>query len=248
MSDASEVPAPQMIAVLHVDDRLAVVDKPAGLMVHGGALARGEEDFLADRLRAQFGRPVFLVHRLDRATSGVLLVARSSEAAAELGRQAMAREMQKTYLAVVRGWPAEQGEIDYPLTGAGLRGEAKPALTHWRRLATVEVPIAQGRYERQRYALLEVTPETGRYRQIRRHFHHASHHLIGDTSHGRGDHNRLIRQHFGVHRLMLHALRLEVVHPDTREPLLIEAPLDAAWLRLMAAFGWQDAVPSTLAR
>lgn len=239
---------PRALDLLHIDAHLLAVDKPPGLAVHRSRLVGDDEDYLMDRLRLQVEGRLHAVHRLDRATSGVLLVARSSEAAAELGRQAMAREMQKTYLAVVRGWPAEQGEIDYPLTGAGLRGEAKPALTHWRRLATVEVPIAQGRYERQRYALLEVTPETGRYRQIRRHFHHVSHHLIGDTSHGRGDHNRLIRQHFGVHRLMLHALRLEVVHPDTREPLLIEAPLDAAWLRLMAAFGWQDAVPSTRAR
>jgi tRNA pseudouridine65 synthase len=229
---------PRALDLLHIDAHLLAVDKPPGLAVHRSRLVGDDEDYLMDRLRLQVEGRLHAVHRLDRATSGVLLVARSSEAAAELGRQAMAREMQKTYLAVVRGWPAEQGEIDYPLTGAGLRGEAKPALTHWRRLATVEVPIAQGRYERQRYALLEVTPETGRYRQIRRHFHHVSHHLIGDTSHGRGDHNRLIRQHFGVHRLMLHALRLEVVHPDTREPLL----------RLMAAFGWQDAVPSTLAR
>ena len=239
---------PRALDLLHIDAHLLAVDKPPGLAVHRSRLVGDDEDYLMDRLRLQVEGRLHAVHRLDRATSGVLLVARSSEAAAELGRQAMAREMQKTYLAVVRGWPAEQGEIDYPLTGAGLRGEAKPALTHWRRLATVEVPIEQGRYERQRYALLEVTPETGRYRQIRRHFHHVSHHLIGDTSHGRGDHNRLIRQHFGVHRLMLHALRLEVVHPDTREPLLIEAPLDAAWLRLMAAFGWQDAVPSTRAR
>ena len=239
---------PPALELLHVDEHLVAVDKPPGLAVHRSRLVGDDDDYLMDRLRLQVEGRLHAVHRLDRATSGVLLVARSSEAAAELGRQAMAREMGKTYLAVVRGWPAEQGEIDYPLTGAGLRGEAKPALTRWRRLATTEVPIAQGRYEQQRYALLEVSPETGRYRQIRRHFHHVSHHLIGDTSHGRGDHNRLIRQHFGVHRLMLHALRLEVVHPDTREPLLIEAPLDAAWLRLMAAFGWQDAVPSTLAR
>jgi tRNA pseudouridine65 synthase len=102
----------------------------------------------------------------------------------------------------------------------------------------VEVPIAQGRYTQQRYSLLEVSPETGRYRQIRRHFHHVSHHLLGDTSHGRGDHNRLIRQYYGVHRLMLHALRLGFVHPATGLALQIEAPLDASWLKLLQAFGW----------
>lgn len=229
--------------VLHIDERLLAVNKPPGLAVHRSRLVGADEDYLMDRLRLQVDGPLHLAHRLDRATSGVLLVARSQETAAELGRQLMARTVGKSYLAVVRGWPAEQGAIDYPLSGSSLRGEPKPALTRWRRLATVEVPIAMGRYPQQRYALLEVSPETGRYRQIRRHFHHVSHHIVGDTSHGRGDHNRLIRQHFGVHRLMLHAWRIELTHPSTGAPLRIEAPLDAEWRKLMLAFGWGDALP-----
>lgn len=227
------------LPLLHADDDVLAIDKPAGLAVHRSRLVGADDDYLMDRLRLQVEGPLHAVHRLDRATSGVLLVARNAAAAADLGRQLMARSVEKTYLAVVRGWPAETGEIDYPLSGASLSGEAKPALTRWRRLATVEVPIAQGRYPQQRYSLLEVSPETGRYRQIRRHFHHISHHLLGDTSHGRGDHNRLIRQHYGVHRLLLHAWRLEVRHPATGEPLRLEAPLDAAWQRLLGAFGWE---------
>ncbi len=224
--------------LLHLDDDVVAVNKPAGIAVHRSHLVGADEDYLMDRLRLQVDGRLHAVHRLDRATSGVLLVARSKEMAAELGRQMMARTVEKTYLAVVRGWPAEEGEIDYPLSGSSLRGEAKPALTRWRRLATIEVPIAQGRYEQQRYALLEVSPQTGRYRQIRRHFHHLSHHLLGDTSHGRGDHNRLIRQHYGVHRLLLHASRLRVLHPATQQALELQAPLDRAWLRLLEAFQW----------
>ena len=229
------------LALLHSDDDLLAIDKPAGLAVHRSRLVGADDDYLMDRLRVQVEGPLHAIHRLDRATSGVLLVARHVAAAADLGRQLMARTVAKTYLAVVRGWPAEEGEIDYPLSGSSLAGEAKPALTRWRRLATVEVPIAQGRYTQQRYSLLEVSPETGRYRQIRRHFHHVSHHLLGDTRHGRGDHNRLIRQYYGVHRLLLHAWRLEVRHPATGEPLHLEAPLDAAWQRLLDAFGWEAA-------
>jgi len=231
------------LPLLYLDEHLVAVDKPAGLAVHRSRLVGADEAYLMDRLRAQVDGPLHAVHRLDRATSGVLLVARDAAVAADLGRQLMARSVDKRYLAVVRGWPAEQGEIDYPLSGASLRGEAKPALTRWRRLATVEVPLALGRYPQQRYALLDVAPETGRYRQIRRHFHHVSHHLLGDTSHGRGDHNRLIRQHYGVHRLLLHAWRLALVHPRTQQPLQLQAPLDAAWERLLAAFGWQAALP-----
>ena len=230
------------LELLHLDDHLLAVNKPPGLAVHRSRLVGSDEDYLMDRLRLQVAGPLHAVHRLDRATSGVLLVARNADAAADLGRQLMARTVAKAYLAVVRGWPAEQGEIDYPLSGSSLSGEAKPALTRWRRLATVEVPIAQGRYPQQRYSLLEVEPETGRYRQIRRHFHHVSHHLLGDTSHGRGDHNRLIRQHYGVHRLLLHAWRLEVRHPADGGSLHLEAPLDAPWQRLLQAFGWSEAL------
>ena len=232
--------------LLHRDEHLVAVNKPPGLAVHRSRLVGSDEDYLMDRLRLQVDGRLHAVHRLDRATSGVLLVARSSEVAAALGQQLMARTVDKRYLAVVRGWPAEQGEIDYPLTGSSLRGEPKPALTRWRRLATVEVPIAQGRYPQQRYALLEVMPESGRYRQIRRHFHHVSHHLLGDTSHGRGDHNRLIRQHYGVHRLLLHAACLGVVHPVTQLPLRLVAPLDSAWRRLLDAFGWSESAAAAL--
>ncbi len=231
------------LELLYLDDHLLAVNKPPGLAVHRSRLVGADEDYLMDRLRLQVDGPLYLAHRLDRATSGVLLVARSQEIAAELGRQLMARTVGKSYLAVVRGWPAEQGEIDYPLSGASLRGEPKPALTRWRRLATVEVPIASGRYAQQRYSLLDVAPETGRYRQIRRHFHHVSHHILGDTSHGRGDHNRLIRQHFGVHRLLLHAWRIEATHPASGETLRLQAPLDAEWNKLLQAFDWTERLP-----
>ena len=111
------------LPVLWADEWLAVVDKPAGLMVHDSALARGETDFAADRLREQFGRPVFLIHRLDRATSGCLLLAFDRETASALGKAWMAGEVTKDYLAICRGWPSEtMFTIDHPLDG----GPGKP--------------------------------------------------------------------------------------------------------------------------
>jgi tRNA pseudouridine65 synthase len=118
------------------------------------------------------------------------------------------------------------------------RSPRKPALTRWRVLATAELAITLGKYPQQRYALVEAQPQTGRYRQIRRHFHHISHHIVGDTSHGRGDHNRLWRMHFGVHRMLLHAWRLELQHPVTGEPLRLQASLDDDWRRSLLAMGW----------
>src|SRR5262249_15438150 len=156
---------------------LLAVNKPAGLLVHRSAIAADEDDFLLERLAAQVPGPLFLVHRLDRATSGVVLLARSRAFAGELGRQFMERRVLKRYLAVVRGWPAEHGVIDHALPDVRERGPRKAAITRWRTLATTTVPIAIGKYPEQRYALLEAIPETGRYRQIRKHLHHVSHHI-----------------------------------------------------------------------
>src|SRR6476619_5691207 len=107
------VAAIEGLPVLYQDDGLAVVDKPAGLMVHDSRLARGETEFAADRLREQFGRPIFLVHRLDRATSGCLLLAFNRDTASALGKVLMSRDVEKAaftkdYLAVCRGWPEER--------------------------------------------------------------------------------------------------------------------------------------------
>jgi len=222
--------------VLYRDDCLAVVDKPAGLMVHDSRLARGETDFAADRLREQFGRPIFLVHRLDRATSGCLLLALDRDTASALGRTLMSREVEKDYLAVCRGWPADVAfTIDHPLDGGPGKPEKKPALTRFERLATTELEEPSAGFPTSRYALLRAMPQTGRFRQIRRHLKHASHHLIGDTSHGDGRHNRIFRMR-GIHRMLLHAQRLALAHPRDGRRIIVEAPPDAQFARVLEMF------------
>jgi tRNA pseudouridine65 synthase len=228
------------IEVVYEDNALLAVNKPAGLLVHRSAIAADERDFLIERLREQTGAALYLAHRLDRATSGIVLLAKSREIAGELGKLFMALSIDKIYLDVVRGWPDATGMIDYALPDVRERSPRKPAITTWRVLATATVPIELGRYPEQRYALIEASPQTGRYRQIRKHLHHVSHHIVGDTSHGRGDHNRLWRMHFGVHRLLLHAWRLQLDHPIAQTRLLLEAPLDAVWQRVLGSMGWED--------
>ena len=224
------------VTVLHADSQLAVVSKPAGLLVHDSRLAAGESDFLVDRLRAQFGRRVFAAHRLDRATSGCLLLAFDSATAGALGEQLMSRTVGKDYLAVCRGWPEEAFTIDHPLDGGPGKPTKKPALTGFERLATAELPIPSAGFETSRYAVLRAWPQTGRFRQIRRHLKHLTHHLIGDTSHGDGRHNRSFRM-MGIHRMLLHAERLAFPHPlEPARRVEVVAPPDAEFARALALF------------
>jgi tRNA pseudouridine65 synthase len=227
------------IEILYQDDALIVVNKPANLAVHRSKMVGNAEEFLIDLLRKQIGDSVYLAHRLDRATSGVLLVARNKEVAAALGEQFMGRHVYKKYLAVVRGWPEpDEGVIDYALPGSRETGPRREARTHYRRLAVIEVPIELGRYPQQRYALVLAEPESGRFRQIRKHLAHIHHPVIGDCQHGRGDHNRLYKQHFGCHRMLLHAWQLRFAHPVSGAAMSIEAPLDDAYASLLARFDW----------
>lgn len=235
-----------MLEILYQDDALIAVNKPAGLAVHRSKMVGNAEEFLIDLLREQLGDSVYLAHRLDRATSGVLLIARSRDTAAALGEQFMGRHVHKKYLAVVRGWPEpEAGMVDYALPGSRETGPRREARTHYQRLATIEVPIELGRYPQQRYALVLAEPESGRFRQIRKHLAHIHHPVIGDCQHGRGDHNRLYKQYFSCHRMLLHAWQLRFAHPISGTPMLLEAPLDEAYRALLQRFGWTVPVTGT---
>ncbi len=228
-----------LIQVLYHDAFIAVVNKPAGLMAHASALSRGEDDFLHDRLREQFGCKIFLIHRLDRATSGCLLIAFDKESASILGKQFMTREVQKDYLAICRGWPEASFVIDYALDGGPGKPEKKPAITEFVRLASTELNLPSAQHETSRYALMKCSPQTGRFRQIRRHLKHCFHHLIGDTSHGDGRHNRHFRM-MGVHRMLLHAWRLSFKHPVSSEDISITAAWDAEFEKAMQKLGWDS--------
>lgn len=230
------------LEIIWQDEDVVLVNKPPGLAVHRSRLVGADDDYLIDRLRRQMGGPLHLAHRLDRATSGIMVVARSASMAGELGKQWMAGDVARGYIVICRGWPEQEGTIERPLSGAGRSSERRAARTDWQRLATTELHIAMGRYEAQRYALLKVHPVTGRYRQIRRHLAWLSHPIIGDSSHGRNEHNRLFRQHLGSHRLLLHATSVAFRHPRDGHQIHMHAPLDDTWRSLLQRFGWLDVV------
>ncbi len=214
------------IEILYQDEYCIAVNKPHGLLVHRTSMS-SDKDFLLQRVRNQSGRKVYPVHRLDRPTSGVVLFAFSKEIVAEFFKIFRERKAKKTYLALVRGWTDDSGVIDSPLRTAS--GKEQDALTLYKTIARAEVDIPVGPYEKSRYSLVKIDLKTGRTHQIRRHFAHLRHPLIGDTSYGDGRHNQMFREKFNSHRLMLAAVKLELLHPFKREELEINSPLETGF-------------------
>jgi tRNA pseudouridine65 synthase len=238
-----------MLPVLYRDPQLIAIHKPPGLLVHRSALDAHESRFALQMLRDQIGASVYPVHRLDKATSGVLLFALSPEMAARCREVFESGAVEKRYVAIVRGHPPLQGTIDHALCRedlqAGQSAVLQPAVTTYRCLATVELPVAVDRYPTSRYALVELQPQTGRRHQLRRHMKHIAHPVIGDTTHGHGPHNRMFRERFGCHRLLLAAVALTLPHPETGERLQLEIPPDDEFLRVAIAVGLMPAPETT---
>ncbi len=207
-----------MIQILHRDARCVAVDKPSGVATHRGWA--DDDDALLQLVRDEVGAYVYPIHRLDRGASGVTLFALDRDAARAFS--AAWPNADKRYLAITRGHPPEHLMIDHAIPKApGL--ERVPAKTEiWRKDAFG------------RYALVEARPHTGRLHQIRRHLKHISCPLIGDVRYGKGEHNRLWRERFGLHRLALHCGSLRVAHP-AGDDLFVECALAPDMAAAMAA-------------
>lgn len=243
-----------MLEILHQDDHLVAIHKPAGLLVHRSMIDRHEQRFAVQMLRDQLGRRVYPAHRLDKGTSGILLFCLDQNATANLGHAFEAGEVDKRYLAIVRGHPPEAGQIDHPLsrqideyasaarTGSEQTSKApQAAQTRFKRLATVELPYAVDRYPSSRYALVALMPITGRKHQLRRHMKHFSHPIIGDATYGKGRHNRFFTTHFGSQRMLLACVAMRLRHPVTNAPMEIIAPPSPDFAEVATALGWHDA-------
>ena len=225
-------------SILHQDAYYVAIHKPANILVHRSVLSK-DNLFVLQELRNQLGRHVYPVHRLDRATSGVLVFGLSPAATEQLARQFREHRVKKSYWAIARGWVDPAGSIDHPVKTTA-DGSRKPAVTHYRRLASIELPYPVDRYPSARYSLVEAMPESGRRHQIRQHFKHISHHLIGDTTYGNGKHNRFFRERFASQRLLLLARSLQFHHPYTGRTMELATQLDGEWQRLLGELGWSS--------
>lgn len=235
--------------ILYRDDELIAINKPAGMLVHRSWLDKHETVFAMQTLRDQIGQHVFPIHRLDRPTSGVLLFALNSEMARIMSEQFEQHQVQKGYLAVVRGYLLGEGRVDYPLKVQldkiadkfSQAKEPQQAITDYQSLATVEMPYPAGKYQTARYSLVALFPLTGRKHQLRRHLKHLFHPILGDTNYGDLHQNRALTEQTGCDRLMLHSHQMRFTHPRTLQKISINAPLDQQWLSLGERFGWNFA-------
>jgi 23S rRNA pseudouridine1911/1915/1917 synthase len=236
----AEPDVPRHFEVLYEDASVLVIDKPAGLPMH--TTAKFWRNTLTAVLRERYpGQQMDVAHRIDRETSGVLLIARGRAAASFLTRAFARREVDKTYLALVKGHPPDSGRIDLPLRlldtksrimmgpGTGGDGDGEtgglPAVTRFRVLRRFPA-----------HALCEARPETGRQHQIRVHFQSLGHPIVGDKLYGAGEAlfmracdegvtPELLARFDGLPRHALHAHRLTFRHPVTHDPITVESPL-----------------------
>lgn len=215
--DDGDTPLPEAaepeISVLLLEEDFVAVHKPSGLLVHRDE-HHPDAPAALQQVRDRLDKFVYPFHRLDRATSGILLFAFSSKGAAALQKSLASPDAYKEYVALMRhpGNGPELGDAwtcDRPLTDD--KGVARECRTDFEVLETFS-----------RCALVRCRLFTGRYHQIRRHANHCGRHILGDTTHGKGRLNQVFRERYGLLRLFLHLRRVELAHPTTGERLVVE--------------------------
>jgi tRNA pseudouridine65 synthase len=228
------------LQVLYQDSDLIAINKPTGVFVHRTSLDREATTFVIQEVRNILGHHVYPVHRLDRKTSGLLVLAKHKEAQSVMNAYFRDREVEKEYLAIVRGWTEDKGEIDYPLIND--RGKSQDAITRYTTVERVEVDLPHGKFATSRYALVLLKPLTGRMHQLRRHMSHIFHPIIGDRPHGCNKQNRLFLEHYKMNDMLLHASKMTIDHPMTQKECVMTAPIFGSFAMMMDALGFASPI------
>ncbi len=225
------------LEIIYRDENLIAINKPHGLLVHRSEYSGVADEYAVQRLRDQLGQRVHPCHRIDRKTGGVLLFSFNAEYNSLLQQQFAANLVKKRYLAIVRGYTEDSGTIDYPLTNDS--GKTQEAFTEYKTLKRAELDIPFGKFETSRYSLVEVMPQTGRMHQIRKHFAHILHPIIGDRPHGCNKQNRMFKEKFNMTTMMLHASEIVFMHPETNTEIKINANLQSEFQHMITIMGWE---------
>lgn len=234
------------LEIIYQDEYMVAINKPSGMLVHRSFLDKHETVFAMQTLRDQIGQHVFPVHRLDRPTSGVLLFALDSDTARLLSQQFEQKQIIKSYYAIVRGYVEGSDVIDYPLKlkldkiadKHSQEKEPQEAVTEYRSLQQIELPIKVGRFDTARFSLVELKPQTGRKHQLRRHMKHIFHPIIGDSCYGDLHQNRAFAEYFNVSQLLLHSHQLVLTHPYTNKEIIIKSKINQKMDKILNHYSW----------
>lgn len=219
------------LEILYEDESIVAINKPHGLLVHRSSIARDTSEFALQILRDQLGKTVYPAHRLDRKTGGVLLFSLNKETDQYLQKSFQEHQIDKKYLAVLRGFAPEEGIIDYPLKKEN--GTLQDAKTSFRLLAKSELDIPFGKFPTSRYSLVEANPLTGRMHQLRRHFAHIFYPIIGDRPHGCNKQNKFWKENYQMDTMLLHASELTFNHPLSGETVRIKAAIQSDFRKVL---------------
>lgn len=238
--NTSTQPTINAIEIIYEDNLLVVVNKPNNFLIHQSHYARNiTEITLLETLQQQLGFPLFPVHRLDRKTSGILLLLKDKSFVAQFQALFTNNTIQKTYYAIVRGFSPATGKIDSPVKNDDT-GVYKDALTNYNTINNIELDIPVHPYEKSRYSLMELLPKTGRMHQLRKHLNKINHPIVGDYKYGDRFHNRMYETKFNCQYLFLHARQIEFEHPLSHQKMIFTADFPEDWLRMFNEFKWQQ--------
>lgn len=229
------------LEIIFEDDYLLCVSKPNNVLVHHAYHSRNvsDEASLLQIIKNETDLKVYPIHRLDRKTSGIILLAKEKEYVAKFQELFTNDLIQKTYFGVVRGFSPDVKTIDSPVKGRDANVH-KDALTELKTLANITLDIPVKPYDSSRYSLVQLSPKTGRMHQLRVHMNKISHPLIGDAKYGDKNHDVMYAENFGWQNLFLHAGKLEFTHPFTSEKLILQASFPKDWLALFDEFDWEN--------
>ncbi len=227
------------IEIIFEDNYIVIVNKPNNILIHNSYYARNiKEATLLEILKQQMGITLYPVHRLDRKTSGTLMLAKQQENVAVFQKLFNANQIEKVYLAIVRGFVTKPRIIDTPVKNPDTQSY-KEAKTLCEPIFTKLLAIPVHPYEVSRYSLVKLTPATGRMHQLRIHMNKISHPIIGDSKYGDRFHNRMFEQQFNCSNLFLHAYTISFVHPIFNKKIFIKAPFPIDWLSVFEKFDWK---------
>ena len=227
--------------IIFEDAFLLVVCKPNNMVVHHAYHSRNvaDETSLLQLIQEEKGIKVYPIHRLDRKTSGIILLAKETQYVSKFQELFTNNEIEKTYYGVVRGHAPETKTIASPVKGKDGKVH-KEALTHLKTLAQITLDIPVKPYDASRYSLVALQPKTGRMHQLRVHALKISHPLIGDAKYGDKNHDLMYANNFGWKNLFLHAGELAFKHPFSEEKCILKAAFPKDWIALFEEFSWQN--------